>query len=644
LLAAVALFGSTAHAQGEEAEASTEAATEAATEAEAGTEAEASTEAATEAEAATDAEPEEPPPDEPLDLSFDLPVFGHTVFSMTSTTTGRFRGQNDNPNRFDDDFFSLQQRFDLVLQGDELRLEVRLDGWLPFAVSSASVPFRGGLATRPAWFGSQTEGGIDSPYPNGYACPPGSESNCTLGWDIRPERFVLRWQHEDWLVELGDAQLVFGRGIALSFRKVDLLAVDNALRGGHLRFDDGHFRFRLHAGMANPQNQDPITLEVRPDPEDFVVGGGLGATFGPDDMINTGAHALRVWFQDDPGEFTFHSRAADVLGYFIEVPALLDGQLALYAEVNAMRRSTTPPAIGGVAAPEQHTFGRAVYASAQLSLAELTLLVEWKDYSDFLVAVSMLEDEPNRIYSAAPNLEFDGPQRLRAIGHQRGASARMDYAFLPGPWSFSLNGSAFGFSEDVLVDPWDGIFVTHGWASISRRQEYDENPNWSFEITGGYRRETLLHEVDYGATVLGAGDADREMIHGQISAALGSGDHALELSADDRYETDRDFAGNVLGYHVGGVSLTYSYGIQFVAAVTWRWTDFNSPSLRAQRLGISEELGRQYPSLELQWNFDPGTFVRGMVGATPGGLICSGGVCRQVPPFEGAMLQFVARL
>ncbi len=220
----------------------------------------------------------------------------------------------------------------------------------------------------------------------------------------------------------------------------------------------------------------------------------------------------------------------------------------------------------------------------------------------------------------------------------------MDYAFLPGPWSFSVNGSAFGLAEDANVDPWDGILVTHGWASIARRQEYDEDPNWSFELIGGYRRESLIHERSYGDIRLGFGDVDREMIHGQISAALGSGDHALELSADDRFETERAFDGGITEYHVGGVSLTYTYGIQFVAAVTWRWTDFLSPDVRAQRLGISPELGRHYPSLELQWNFDPGTFVRGMIGATPGGLICSGGVCRQVPPFEGGMLQFVARL
>jgi hypothetical protein len=593
-------------------------------------------------EAPADAPPEETPPDEPLDLSFDLPVFGRTTFSMTSTSTLRFRGQNDNGNVFDDDFFSLSQRFDLALQGDELRLEVRIDAWLPFAVSAASAVVGVTPTVRPAWFGSQAVGGIDSPYAMGSACPPGRDSLCYLAWDVRPERLALRWQHESWTIELGDAQLVLGRGIALSFRKVDLLAVDNALRGGHVVYDDGHLRFRLHGGVANPQNQDPISLAVLPDPEDFVLAGGLGATFGPNDEINVGGHAVRTWFEDEPNAFSVRSRTIDVLGWFVEAPALLDGQLALYAEANAMRRSFVGTSEAGEA--EQNLWGRAVYASAQLSLTELTLLVEWKDYRDFLVAPSSLEGRASRIYSAAPSLEFDGPQRLRGIGNQRGASIRMDYAFLPGPWSFSVNFASFGLAEEAHVDPWNDVLVTHGWLGLARRQEYDESPNWGFELTGGYRRELVLTERTRGVTQLRPGDFDREMVHGMLSFALGSGDHALELSVDHRYEAQRDFTGGVQPFQIGGVSVTYTYGIQFVAAVTMRWTDFIDPNFRAQRLGLDPLTASFYPSLELQYNLDPGTFVRGMFGATPGGQICSGGVCRDVPPFEGGMLQFVGRL
>ena len=48
----------------------------------------------------------------------------------------------------------------------------------------------------------------------------------------------------------------------MAFRKVDLLGIDNALRGGHVRYTGSSFRFGLHGGIVNPQNVDPIDLSI----------------------------------------------------------------------------------------------------------------------------------------------------------------------------------------------------------------------------------------------------------------------------------------------------------------------------------------------------------------------------------------------
>jgi hypothetical protein len=585
------------------------------------------------------------------DLSFDLPVFGRTTFSMTSTTTARYRGNNYDTNLFDDDFGSLQQRFDLALQGDELRLEVRLDTFLPFGFErSITLPGAGMSTPLSSWFGSQAENG----------CIAGREASCYLSWDVRPERIVLRWDHESWSVELGDTQLVLGRGVALSFRKVDLLGVDNALRGAHVRFDDGHFRFRLHTGLANPQNQDPITLRIFQDPADLVAAATIGGTFGPNDMFQLSGHAVRVWFEEEgrdffmqTGELTY-DRSVDVLGWTLEAPALADGHLALYAEANGLRR-TIQRSTGMGLGPEEHEFGRGIYGSAQILADDLTVLVEWKDYTNFLVARETLEGDPWRIYSAAPSLEFDGPQRLRVIGNQRGGSVRVDYAFSPGPWQFSVNGSFFGLNEEPLRDPFDGILVTHGWLTLQKRQEYGENQiNWSVNASAGYRQETLLHDVPNANPmfVRHRGDLDRRMIHGMIDATLGQGEHSFDVVLDHRFEEEFSFD-SVRDFQVGGLSITYTYNIQLAVSAVLRWTDYKPGEnlARERQYGINVmegpgafHPGTLYPSLEIRWNFDPGTFLRGFVGATPGGTICSGGVCREVPPFEGVLLQFVGRL
>jgi len=548
------------------------------------------------------------------DLTLELPVFGASTFSMTSTTSARYRGQNFDANPLDDDFFSIAQRFDLALQGDELRLEMRLDGFLPFAVGD--VP----------WAASQRVSGT---------CPVGTprEAYCILDWDLRPERVTLRWEHGDWTLEGGDAQLVLGRGIALAFRKVDLLGVDTSLRGGHVRYDDGAFRFRLHGGVANPQNQDPRTLAILRERDDVVAAATAGVTL-PDSTIAVSGHALRMWFADDAGGAA-RGRAVDVAGWTFEAPSLLDGALSLYAEANGMRRSVT---FGDD--PEQLSFGRAVYASAQVQVEGLTVLAEWKDYRDFLVAPSLVEGNAWRVYSAPPSLEVsDGPQRVRAIGNQRGGSLRVDYAFLPGPWSFSVNSSLYGLGEAADEDPWDGILVSHSWATLTRRQEYGDDVNWGLELTGGFRQETYLHDPQPAS--IGVGDLDRRLAHGRAEVTLGSGDHSLEVSLDHARFEERIFL-DVYGFEQGGVGVTYSWGVPFAATVALRWYDEKADEIadRAARYGV----GELYPSLDLRWNFDPGTFVRAFVGATPGGRLCSGGVCRDVPPFEGALVQFVGRL
>lgn len=574
-------------------------------------------------EESVDAPIEEPPPG---DGSFELPVFGRTTFAMTSTSTVRFRGQNYDNNPLDDDFFSAQQRFDLALQGDELRLELRLDGFLPFGF--AESPMVGSTTIeRPAWFGDAA------------GCTAESATRCYLSWDARPERIALRWEHESWLVELGDTQLVLGRGAALSFRKVDLLGVDNALRGVHVRYDDGHFRVRAHAGVANPQNQDPLTLRIFQDPLDVFLAGSVGATILPNDLLTISAHIVRAWFENDPeGGSTVRDRSMWVYGWTAEMPSLADGHLALYAEANASLRDQH---IGTEA--QDNVPGRSVYASAQYLDGGLTILAEWKDYRNFLVAPSTLEGNPWRIYGAAPSLEFDGPQRLRAIGNQRGGSLRIDYAFLPGPWSFSVNGSVYGLAEQPSEDPWDGVLVTHGWVTLARRQEYGEDLVWSTNVSAGYRQETFLHDPQLG--MLRPGDVDRRMIHGQVEVTVGSGDHSLDLNVDHRYEEERQFNGSTRSFQIGGGALTYSLGVQLTLTLGLRWSDFKPNEVEQRGLRDYNLLGGAlYPSLEARWNFDPGTFVRGFFGSTPGGQICSGGVCREVPAFEGFLLQFVGRV
>lgn len=546
------------------------------------------------------------------DNSFELPLFGTTTWSATSTTIFRARGDNYDLNEFDDDFASLYERLNFALQGsNNLRVETRIDLFVPHTVF------------------------LESP------CPFDEDNRCYLDWDLRPERFALRWEPGDWTIEAGDSQIVIGRGLAMSFRKVDLLGVDNALRGGHVRYRGTNFQFGLHGGATNPQNQDPIDLRIIDDPDDFVVGSNIGVTIPGSIPITVGGHALRVWFADD--EFSsFENRAVDVAGWSVEAPALADGQLAIYAEANGMRRTQR------LIDEEQTQGGHGVYTSIQLQLTNLTLLAEWKDYTNFLVAPSILEPNPWRIYNASPPVEFDGPQRLRGIGNQRGGGLRMDYAFLPGPWSFGVNSVAYAFNEEPSHDPWDdGIFVSHSWVTLAKRQEYGGDINWSLDFSFGTRFEVLMHDV------LGdldrpqgwsPGDMDRWMIHGRADLTIGSGDHSFDFVVDHRHE--RQLIGAQRDdFQIGGVAITYTWGVPLTLTLALRWTDFQEGVVTQRGERDYNFLGGEYyPSFEARWTFEPGTYLGVFVGQTPGGQLCSGGVCRDVPTFEGFRANFVARL
>jgi len=550
-------------------------------------------------------------------LSFDTPGLGQTTFQLTSTSLLRYRGDNYDPtnNELDDDFFSLYQRLDLSLQTDTLRLESRIDAFVPFVDYALGV----------------------SDCPNEIA----AESVCYLDWDLRPERLTLRWEpSREWVLELGDSQTVLGRGVALSFRKVDLLGVDNALRGGHVRYMGPDIQASLHGGLANPQDQDPIDLRIVDIPDDVVVGGSVGARFDGSAGARASVQGVSVWFEDTDLSLLTEGRV-DVFGGTFEVPALFGGRLALYAEANIMRRNFVR------VDEEDARRGRGIYGSAQLQLDRITLLLEWKDYTDFLVAPSLSEANPWRIYNAAPAVEFDGPQRLRAIGNQRGGGVRFDYAFLPGPWAFSLNSVFYGFSEEVEHDPWDGTWVTHSWAGIQRRPVYNDGWTWSFSADVGGRFELLNRPSIVNELFdLEAGDLDRSMAHGSGEFVLGYGDHAFDLTLDHRWEVERSFSndGGLREFEIGGTALTYSYGIKLAVALGVQWTDFQ-PGIVDRRVAKDYIFdGRLYPSIETRWTFTPGTFLSVFVGQTPGGQICSGGICRDVPPYEGVNVQFVARI
>jgi hypothetical protein len=637
-------------------------------------------------------------------IVFTLPGLGPTSYTFTSTSLATFRTSNFDANGFDDNFLALTERYDSAFAAPPWRLQVRIDGFAPLGL-------RG-----------------DAPQCTPAACP-----NYLRG-DLRLERLALRYQRGILTAELGDWYNVIGRGIAMSFRKVDPLGIDTTVRGGRAEIDVDRLTVRGFGGYVNPQNLDPITLAVNNDWGGYVARGPFdhwdpGAFFlqgsgdlrpGPD-LIGGAEAALRLGPDEDVevGLDAVHLHApesltrdfdVDVVGYRVSTPSLLDGALALHGEVHALRRTESvyrtrremeggaTETVRGALSRESERFGRALYGSAQLTLGNWNALFEWKDYTNYLVSPDGSANEPRRIYSAAPSLEREDVQ-FRTNSNTRGGRVRVEHAFRPGPWTASFTAVANGFTEETDQDPWSeqGFGALHGYVTIRRRgrpasRTATPTPgaggtqqgqgagsasgggdagggavqsaatggiagggarvaSGDWQLTGalGYRHEYLL-----GARAgREAGAPDWQVAHGDVDVAFGLGaDHSIEFRLDGRLERrwsdflQREGRADYYTFFRGGLSVTWSFMDRLTVSAVGR-VDTTNASLGRVQVNpdmTTSEFPVIYPAGEVRYMFIPGSTVRLFGGMTPGGRLCTGGVCRDVPPFQGAIAEVVLRI
>ncbi|MEO0322565.1 MAG: hypothetical protein AAF447_06390 [Myxococcota bacterium] len=553
--------------------------------------------------------------DIPDDVELEEPRFFEPItFSLTSTTVVQYRFDNYNTNETDDDFLGIWERLEPSLQLGDFRLTARLDAFLK---------------------GFDTE------------CPP-TASNCGVDNDVRLERLGLHYGSGPWSVDAGDSYAVLGRGIALSLRRVDQLGVDNSLQGGQAAYNGRRVYAKVLGGAVNPQNLDPQTLQIRRDPEDqlrfpfdardrdMVVGGEggvrlpLGGEGAP--TLDVGVLGQATYFANTSDRLSSLETTLNVFGGHMSLPDLADGALNLYVEANAMRRFRQGSI--GTRDVDDREWGHAIYGAAQFQQGSLGIALEWKEYANFLLSDTIPligENQEYRIYGAQPTLERDA-ERPRHLYNARGGRVQVDYGFAPGPWSMSGTFLAYAHAESPDVNPWqEGILVTHPSLKVQRVNDAlgADEIGWTLDVEVGYRRETWL--VDTVAFASQRGDSDWQVWHGKFESGVVFGEHSLELTIDQRSEEQR-LSGLLKRYERGTASLTYSWRGRVRVAPTLGWnTEFPlNPTY--------------YPALEARFDFLEGSFLRVFGGQTPAGIICSGGVCREVPAFEGVLTELVIRL
>jgi hypothetical protein len=605
-------------------------------------------------------------------VNFRLPAVGLTSFTFNNTTLLSYRRTNFDSITGDDNLLSLTERFDSQFTAPPWRLQVRLDGFAPMILAPPTFCATG--ATGPT-------------------CP------ANLHWDFRLERVALSYTGEQFSFDVGDFYAAIGRGLVLSLRKVDPLGTDTTIRGAQMTAELERLTVRAMAGYLNPQNLDPLTFVTTHDYGDAIALGAAGARTAPDLLggvdriaagdvvarlgenndVELGLSAVRVHFPEAMARESF----VDVVGYRMTLPGLLDGNLALYGEVVGLRRTTNNylTATGNVRGDKvgaNSDFGRALYFTAQLNTGNLSALLEFKDYVNFLLSPNGGGADLRRIYNNAPPLEREDVQ-FRSNSNSRGALTRIEYAFRPSPWVGGLTLVGSGFTEANGPDPWDpdGFGVAHGYLSLRRNVDGADystpstvggtstfrpaGASWQLAANLGYRMEFIGNRRGPGCRSGRAEDGCREMgamdwrvIHGDIDVSYPlAANHSIEVKVDGRIETRWDdflpiASATAAGYYTffrGGINATYAYQDRLQISGLFRIDNTNASKFApgADLTGI-ELAPFVFPGAEVRWMFSPGNALRIFGGMTAGGRLCSGGVCRNVPPFQGALAELILRL
>ena len=450
--------------------------------------------------------------------------------------------------------------------------------------------------------------------------------------DIRPEELYFRGsvRHKTggrikWT--LGDDYLSFGRGMALSLRKMDELGFDLSLRGGHLTYQHKYATLRMSGGVTNVVNVDGIERKRVPDPNDLIFAARLETR--PLSWMLFGAHVVDV-----------ERRHSEVYQTF--APAILDGgdyrslnarnylrslvvggnmefknlgkAVTIYAEANAVFNEDE---IAAVSEPIKDD-GYAVYAAVTAYAGPVTLLAEAKHYENYRLQSTPHPDtvpfpglQQQFQYITPPTLErYD--QRVQQNTDVPGGHLRADIRIPETRDTIFLSGAYF---VDTPVEEESTLHVYGGW-------EHKEESGTRWVAQYGYR-----YEGDAGP-----GDVRLRMFHLDLDLYLKlSGPHDLQLHLAHEFRQES----------VGTVQEdSYMEGTSYIS---WNFAPHWSVTAQFEYKTSDLEPHPYFPGAYIAYKFTHDTHIRLFGGRMKGGLKCAGGVCRIFPNFEGVQLDATMR-
>ncbi len=457
----------------------------------------------------------------------------------------------------------------------------------------------------------------------GGAFDPGTQG--TEGWDLfaRNTYFTLEklrasYDRRNLTVSLGDSYASFGRGLVLDLDRNTDIDLDTSMQGLKVVWRPGAWDVVALFGQLNRQQvfQDNPNLGLFGDRRHMVA--GLRAerfALGP---ANLGAHLVSYNFATDEGwaaGFTEMTTVPDVVAGGGTVELLGLGPTDWFLEVDGFGYPS-----GQVFAGEENVPGYAAYLSGAVYANRVTLLGEFKRYSNGQRINALLTPELYQV-AVGPTLEYerqiteDSSATLNS-NDVWGGRLRADFAAVPGeviPYvslavfrDLDTGGLHFNRSAETVIHTLAGIEVTQGRGALL--------------LNVGYRHDQRDAERD---------GADRH-VHGDLTGKIPL---PQQLGIDVNAALEGYFWGtNAIQQHdyvelETGVTLAWKNLLAF----TW-FTDVSSNPLIDSVGNLSELV---YGAAEIQVKPIPNLTLRAFYGSYKSGIRCSGGQCRVLPGFDG---------
>jgi Family of unknown function (DUF6029) len=428
------------------------------------------------------------------------------------------------------------------------------------------------------------------------------------------EKLSLTWTGRALEVTAGDAYVAFGRGLALSLRKLDELSIDTTLRGAKLLVQQGDFAATLALGTANINNVDEATGTSADDPYDLVA--GLQGQVMLAERWNLGAYAAAVAFRDGLGlvPVDAYTDRSYQLGATIDAPRATE-RVGFYLEGMTQILRTEPEA--------DEPLGFGLYGTATAHLGQATLLFEGKAYGA-LTPLSPRIDAPAFdavSYNNPPTVErvlqvIENPHRDVA-----GGRLRLDWSFSPALLAFASYGvfrDWLGYADpDTVGDIRPGT-IHDPYAGLEAR--WNQARSWAI-ASGGWRVVTL----DSGAVVRGDGHLELDVAH-----AL---DDRWSLTLHAMHQERQKRESQILDEEFREGTISAGFRLRPWISVAGGY-DYTTEPTQPQR---------DYFHANLGWDITPSSSLRLFAGSARGGLKCVSGVCRILPPFEGMKLTATLR-